>query len=101
MIVNKRGSFIDIGCCVYKFTYTCVSVNEAYLECKLNLLHGVTAGPTLGLIPSIHLQRHCQSVRAASQKKKGERGRSPGWIGKDGKEGRGEGGGDRCKENRV
>lgn len=51
--------------CVYVPMCVC---NQSFLECNLILSQGVTAGPTLGLIPSIHLQRHCQSVSAACQK---------------------------------
>ncbi|KAI4812361.1 hypothetical protein KUCAC02_023759, partial [Chaenocephalus aceratus] len=35
---------------------------------------GVTAGPTLGLIPSIHLQRHCHSPEAKSLTKRDDKG---------------------------
>lgn len=60
-------------------------VTKACLECKLTLPLGVTADPTLGLIPSIHLQRHCQSVRAGTQSRKGEGEESCLVIGKDGR----------------
>ncbi|GLD67495.1 uncharacterized protein AKAME5_001883700 [Lates japonicus] len=40
--------------------------------------------PTLGLIPSIHLQRHCQSERQSSKGKVGEEAVGcPEWTGKD------------------
>lgn len=40
--------------------------------CNPILSHGVNAGPTLGLIPGIHLQRHCQSARRPSSSKRRE-----------------------------
>lgn len=43
--------------------------NQRFLEFNLILSQGVNAGPTLGLIPSVHLQRHCQSVSATNYKK--------------------------------
>ena len=39
--------------------------NQSFLGCNLIPTQGVTAGLTLGLIPSVHLQRHCQPVQPA------------------------------------
>lgn len=55
-------------------------VTKACLECKQNLPLEVTAGPTLGLIPGIHLQRHCQSASTATQSRKGRVGAGGGVL---------------------
>lgn len=80
--------------------------NQRFLEFNLILSQGVNAVLTLGLIPSVHLQRHCQSVSASNQKKElqgnGVRGKEAGaevdreGLKKEKREGRHcRGGGDR------
>lgn len=79
---TERSKLYEGGAFHYDAGGWCVSVfvcNQSFLECNLILSQGVTAGPTLGLIPSIHLQRHCQSVCATSQKtKQGKEGEEAG-----------------------
>lgn len=79
-----------------------VSVHEAMPVCNHSfhggnpiLPHGVTAGPTLGLIPRIHLQRQCQPVRGEE-----DRGGGRGEETKEGRRGGG-GGGYTCAKERV
>lgn len=64
--LDEVGAFIMQEDVVYMCPM-CVC-NRSFLKCNLILSQGVTAGPTLGLIPSIHLQRHCQSGNATSQR---------------------------------
>ena len=91
--LDKVGTFIMqedvVSPCVYV-----PMCNQSCLECNLILSQGVTAGPTLGLIPSIHLQRHCQSMQHSSKREREgerERGRERGDRGgrkKEKREGR-------------
>lgn len=77
--LDEVGAFImqedAVLPCVYVPMCMC---NQSFLECNLILSEGVTAGPTLGLIPSIHLQRHCQSMQVGSSKREGGGGLSRG-----------------------
>lgn len=79
--------------------------NQSFFKCNPILSRRVTAGPTFGLILSIHLQRHCQAASAtmqpeytAAREKVGGRLEQR-WILKEGrkKSGKGDtgGGGDR------
>lgn len=70
--------------------------NRRFLEFNLILSQGVNAVLTLGLIPSVHLQRHCQSVSATNQKKelqgRGRRGKAGAEVDREGlKKGKREG----------
>lgn len=69
----------------------CVYVTKACWSVTWSCFRGVTADLTLGLIPSIHLQRHCQSVNATSSKRRGGGIPEQRWIGKDGRKERGKG----------
>lgn len=76
---TERSKLSEVGASVMQEDVVCLNITKASWSVTWSPLRGVTAGPTLGLIPSVHLQRHCQPVqpdwggRAGVDREKGEK----------------------------